>query len=243
MPPESWVLPAVILLPLVAVPFASLFSGSRLTQAWLGLSVIEFVVLLSLFLVSQVLGKEPITLPLATATVLGVEFRLVLVADGLSALFLLLLALVAGIGALFNAGPMASAANSPYQQPVLLLAMSVLAAVFVSGNLLTLYLFWQLAVLCFALVLMTGLGEGSFSAGAKFVIVNEVSALLILFVLGLAYSRGGEPTVAGLLASNSAQLRLLGPVLLTAAGLLAAAVVPLHTWFATAGEGLTPALA
>lgn len=243
MADHSWVLSAVVVLPLLGSPLAVLLAGSRLVPAWLGPALLEVTVLLSLWLVSLLAGGRTIDLPVATAEIVGLEFSLRLAADRLSAAFLVLVTTVGLATAVFHAGETDAAGNARSRQPVLLLSIGVVAGVLASGNLLTLYAFWQLAVLCLTLAILAGLRGRSLTPALRFFLTGELAALLLLFALGLAYAGGETDFSTGWLIGGHSAARLATSGLLIAAGLVAVAASPLQRGFTLAGTAAHPSVA
>ena len=239
MTAHSWVLAATILLPLLAAPVVAALAHWRQERTWVGLSVLEIEVALCLWLLSLA-GSEVPSIPLASATLLGEQFSLRLAADGLSAVFALVISLVVLAGAVFDAGRPTASPLRPPEQPVLFLATGVLMAVVASANLLTLYALWQLGILAVVLVVALGVGARSLAAASRYFALNEAGALALLFVIALSYTgRQGEPVAGWLpIGDENSRRALLGLLMLAVAAGVAAA--PLHSWLPTAGEGLAP---
>lgn len=240
---HGWVLPAAILLPLVAAPLAHLLAGRRLLQTWLGLAALEISTLLCLWLISLTAGGQVGDVPLAATTVLSVEFSLRLTVDGLNAPFLLVVALVGLASAVFYATRYEDAPHRKFHLPVLLLSTAAVGGVLASGNLLTLYVFWQLALLCLVLAVVAGLGEHSLAGAVRYFVVSELAVLLLLFAVGVDYARGPTYALAGWAVADGGPQQPLMLALLLAAGLVGVAASPLHGWLAYAGRATEPMFA
>lgn len=236
----DWLLPAAVLLPLAAVPVAALVAGIRRSGDWLGLAVLGAEVLLCLLLVRTVAGNQGFALTLAAAHLAGASLELRLSVDLLSALFLLLTALVGLAAAVALVAQDDCSTDSGHQTPLTLLATGVLAGVFTAGNLITLYAFWQLATLAMCLPLALGPRPRSAWATERFVVLSEVGAVLVFFAAALTATQGAGQTVASWSHAADQQFRLAMLLLLTAAAATAVASPPFHSWLGPAADALRP---
>ncbi|MHB1006151.1 MAG: complex I subunit 5 family protein [Chloroflexota bacterium] len=243
MPSHEWVLPAIIALPLLASPLAGLLYRSRSAQAWLAMSALEIAAVLSLWLLTLIAAGQRHTITFASAVLIDLHFDLAFAIDELSGLFVIVLLLVGLGNVMFYATRGQTASFRGYQEPLVLLALFAALAAVASANLLTFYVFWQLMVFCETVLMAAGPAGRSLRSVLKYVVANEISALLIFFAVGLTYAKGtgGDLTSALAVADLGFRDVLLG--LLLAAGLLGSGVFPLHTWFTGAVEAGPPALA
>lgn len=226
---SDWLLPAVVLLPLAAVPVAVMAAAVRRMPRWLGPALLAVQALLCLLLEAAVAGGTRFSIPLAASHLPGVDLELRLAVDGLGALFLLLTAL-AGLAAeivLVTSGDRLS--RSRYQLPLTLLALGVLAGAFTSANLITLYAFWQLAVFASALLLATRLHGASLRAAGRFLVLGQLGAVCVFFAASLAQTYGGNRTLVGWYQEGDPPFRLAMLLLLTVAAVIAAGAPPLHS--------------
>jgi multicomponent Na+:H+ antiporter subunit D len=243
MVPVEWLLASTIALPIVFGIGAVLVGMWRRVEVWFGLACFAAEAVLAMVLLSLLAGGEQPFLLLATTNVLGTEFRLFLAADVLGMVFLFLVALVGLTTALFALDREAPSPYWRYQPPVAMLVTATAAAVFLAGNFLSLYVFWQLAIICFGIAIAAGFRANALSAASKFLVVSEVGALLLLLAVGLVYTQGIDQAPMAWLAleDDGARLAVMASVIAAALALTAAA--PLHTWFADAGQAMEHSLA
>jgi multicomponent Na+:H+ antiporter subunit D len=123
-----------------------------------------------------------------------------------------------------------------------LLSLSVTLSVAFSGNLLALYLFYELLTLVtYPLVIQTR-EEATKPAGRKYILYSLSGAALILLAIVLTYSRGGQmdfstgPLLAG--AAPAGLGWVLGLFILGFG--VKAALMPLHRWLPEAMVAPTP---
>lgn len=232
-----------ILLP-AAVGLLALAVGVRWrVETWLGLFGMAAEVVTALLLLGLVIDGEVVSLLAASTSALGAEFSVVFLADGLSVFFVLLVAVVGFVCALPALDAATATPFARYQPIVALLVTSALSAVFFSGNLLSLYFFWQLSIIALGVALVAGFRRGAVNAAAKFLILNELGAVLLLIATGTTYSSVSDQSLTAWLTATDAGVQTVTGICLLGAALVAVAAVPLHTWFADAGETVEPALA
>ena len=109
-----------------------------------------------------------------------------------------------------------------------------LVGVLFSGDLLTLYVFWEVMCLsAYALVAMGEVVEEALEAAWKYFIMASAGAVLMLFGMSLLYGLAGTLNIpllaARLKGSSSPWLIIAFSFLLVGMG-VEAAIVPLHTW-------------
>lgn len=163
---------------------------------------------------------------------LGIALR----ADGVTAAFLLLLAVVGPAISLHAAAhpPATGAAGSrDWFWPAWLLAWAGLAAVMVSGDLFNLYVGLELVGLAAVLLVALG-GRPAWSSAFRYLIVAVGGSLLFLLALTLVHATTGtlDLALAGQrLADSGAGPHTSAIVALTLAGMaFKSAVFPLHGW-------------
>ncbi|MHB1130969.1 MAG: proton-conducting transporter transmembrane domain-containing protein [Chloroflexota bacterium] len=239
----EWILGLAIVVPLAAVPLAALAAGRRQVEDRLALAVLATEAVLCLLLLAAVTGGRTIALPLAQVVVGGWAFQLRLLMGLLGAALLTLAVFLAFLVSAYAAAQGQRLAQQRYQPPLLLLAIGVLAGAFSSGNLLTLYAFWQLAVLATALALSTGLRAVSLRAASRYLVAGEVSALLLLLAAALAASRGAGQTMVDWQRAGDSVYQLAMYLLLGTAAALTLPVPPFHTWQGAAASALEPTFA
>ncbi len=153
----------------------------------------------------------------------------VLRADRLSLLFGYLFHLAAFIGAVFSLhvkDPVQHVAGIAY-------AGSALGAVF-AGDLVTLFVFWELLAVTSAFLIFAQRTEKSFRAGLRYMIIQVVSGVLLMAGILIHLSEGGS------LAFGYLGLAGLGPTLIFIAFGIKCAFPLLHNWLTDAYPEATP---
>lgn len=233
--------PGVVLLPLAAAVLVVVVPTAA--RRVIGLIAALLTAATGIAVVALVVAHGPLAVSLGGhRPPLGISLR----ADGISAAFLLLSAVVGGVVSVHAAAHPPStglAGSRDWFWPTWLLAWSGLAAVFVSGDLFNLYVALEIVGLAAVLLVALG-GPDAWRAAFRYLIVAVAGSLLFLLALTLVYSATGtlDLALAGERLAGSDDGPLLTAVLaLTMAGMaLKSAVFPLHGWLPGA-HGQAPA--
>ncbi|KAA1262002.1 Na(+)/H(+) antiporter subunit D [Rubripirellula obstinata] len=163
-----------------------------------------------------------------------------LYADGLTAMMLVMVAVVGGTIVLYTAGAMRSIKDDTYDQqlfwPINLLLLASLNALFLSGDIFNLYVTLELLTLsAVALIGLVGTVD-ALTAALRYLLVAISASLLYLLGVALLYSIYG--TVDWHLLGDQIQVdqvkgdqaSLLAIALIVSGLLLKTAVFPLHFW-------------
>ena len=229
----TWLLPMPVLLALFGAGVSLILGRRPLAQRVLSVTVLSLILVVAAALVFLADTRGPQVLWIGGWSPLGIS----LVADRLSALMLLVSALVCLLVLLFSLGQDEEERRretpiSIYHPTFLALTAGVSNA-FLTGDLFNLYVgFEMLLFASFVLLTLGGTGE-RIRAGTTYVVVSLVSSLL--FLVGLAAVYGATGTVnmaqAGLrLAELPLEVqRVIQLLLLTVFG-IKAAVFPLSAW-------------
>lgn len=161
-------------------------------------------------------------------------FGIVLVVDRLSALMLVLTALLA-IGCAWYAAA-GWDARGPYFHPLFLLQLMGINGAFLTGDLFNLFVFFEVLLIASYCLLLHGLGRPRVSSALHYVVINLLGAALFLVAAALLYGVAGTLNMAHL-AERYAQAGAGDRVLMRSAGLLLvavfaikAALFPMHLW-------------
>lgn len=160
-----------------------------------------------------------------------------LVADGLAAALILLVALVGtavGVHALIEdrAG---SPRRHPGHWPLSLLLWSGLTALALVGDLLSAYLLLELVGLCGALLVTFRGGRAPLLAGARYLVAELVASLTMLFGVALVWWQAGTVVYSELAAALAdAPLGWVGLAVITVGLLVKMPLAPLHIWLPAA---------
>lgn len=221
-----------ILLPLLAA-LALLLTGRR-NLAWqrgLGLAATAALLPIALLLLQQAAGDSYQVYALGDW---AAPFGIVLVLDRLSALMLVLTALLS-LPALLYASHGDDTAG-PNFHALFQFQLMGLNGAFLTGDLFNLFVFFEVLLIASYALLLHGAGPARSRAGLHYVILNLVGSGLFLISVGTLYGITGTLNMADL----AVQVAAAGPAdapLLRAAGLLLlvvfalkAALLPLYFW-------------
>ena len=175
-------------------------------------------------------------------------FGIVLVLDRLSAMMLVLAAVLAAI-ALVHAVVTHTDREGWHFHPLFQFQLMGLNGAFLTGDLFNLFVFFEVLLIASYGLMLHGQGRARLKAGVQYVVVNIVGSSLFLIALGLLYALTGTLNmadmglkVAGLGAEDQGLLRIAG-LLLVSVFALKAALVPLHLWLPRTYAVTTPAVA
>ena len=175
-------------------------------------------------------------------------FGIVLVLDRLSALMLLLTALLGFVVAV-HATLTGLDRKGWHFHPLLQFQLLGVNGAFLTGDLFNLFVFFEVLLIASYGLMLHGQGARRLSAGIQYVIVNLIGSTLFLIALGLLYGITGTLNMADM-AMRAAALPAGGQGLLRAGGLLLAvvfalkaALLPLHLWLPRTYAATAPAVA
>ncbi|MCX7790098.1 MAG: proton-conducting transporter membrane subunit [Chloroflexaceae bacterium] len=172
-------------------------------------------------------------------------FGITLMADGLSAIMLLLTALLTLVTIMFSFATIDARQERFYYYPLLLLLMFGCSGAFLTGDLFNLYVWFEiLLVASFGLITLGG-SRAQLEGGLKYVVLNLFASLCFLVGAGLIYGVAGTLNMAHLAERLNA---IQEPTLVTAVAgffLIAfgskAALAPVFFWLPTSYH--TPSIA
>lgn len=225
---ESLVL--VILVPIIAGILSLLVGLWRANSGWtiaLLASVVQFGLAGSVLATVARDGRQTYELG-GFAPPAGIE----LVADGLSAIVITLVAAVAVAVLVYarRVGPRGNAFYSLY-----LLLVGGLAGVTMTGDLFNMYVFLEISGLAAYALVASGDSPGGAVAGLKYLVLGTIGASLFLLGVGYAYVATGTLNMVDLSTSLAAagydSRVVLGAFGLVVTGLLVkVALFPVHSW-------------
>jgi multicomponent K+:H+ antiporter subunit D len=162
-------------------------------------------------------------------------FGIVLVLDRLSALMVLLTALLAVI-ALLHAMATGWDTRGRHFHALFQFQLMGICGAFLTGDAFNLFVFFEvLLIASYGLMVHAG-GKVRLQAGLQYVVMNLVGSTLFLFALGTLYAATGTLNIADLVvkvqqsgADDSGLIRVAAMLLLIVFG-VKAALVPLHFW-------------
>ncbi len=162
--------------------------------------------------------------------------------DPLGAVFGLIAATLWLFAAVYSFGYMAEKHEQRTYYAFLLISFSVTLGVAFSGNLLVLYLFYELLTFVTYPLVIHERSSEAVKAGAKYILYNLGGASVILVAIIITYGRAGSLDFAGgPILANSLQNGLDWLLLLFIIGFgVKAAIMPLHRWLPAAMAAPTP---
>ncbi|MEO0718300.1 MAG: proton-conducting transporter membrane subunit, partial [Pseudomonadota bacterium] len=172
-------------------------------------------------------------------------FGIVLVLDRLSALMVLLTALLAIAVLLYAIGSGWDARGKHFHALFQFLLMGVCGA-FLTGDVFNLFVFFEVLLIASYGLMIHGGGKQRLRAGVQYVAYNLLGSTLFLFALGAIYAVSGTLNMADLaqraaeMPADEAAILRVGAVLLLLVFAVKAALLPLHFWL-PATYSLTPA--
>lgn len=174
-------------------------------------------------------------------------FGIVLVADRLSAVMVLLTAVVAGASVVYaTCGDDAAGPNFHALFQFQLLGIN---GAFLTGDLFNLFVFFEILLIASYALLLHGFGRERVKAAVHVVVLNLVASALFLFAVGTLYAATGTLNLADLarvmpaLDGGAVPLARVGALLLLAVFALKAAILPLSFWLPPAYAASTAAVA
>lgn len=219
-----------VIIPLATGLLTALFSRSREAQrviAFVGASV---YFLSSYFLLDRVIDFGKIRLGIGGYSL---PFAIEFAADGLSALMVMITALVLLLTLIFQESDADPAPMSRAFYPLLFMLIAGVAGSFITADLFNLYVFFEIMLLAGLGLLAHGGTLASFDATIKYFVLNAVGTAFFLFAIGLIYASTGHLnytalTLASGLPSGGEAVAI---VLLLAGGFLVkAGAFPVFSW-------------
>ncbi len=174
-------------------------------------------------------------------------FAIVLVADRLTALMLLVTAIVALAGVLYSSSGDDTA--GPQFHALFQFQLMGINGAFLTGDLFNLFVFFEVLLISFYALLLHGLGARRVSAAIHVVVLNLIGSALFLFAVGTLYGVAGTLNLADLsrvlpvLGPDEAALARSGALLLLCVFALKAALLPFGFWLPRAYGAATAASA
>jgi multicomponent K+:H+ antiporter subunit D len=161
-------------------------------------------------------------------------FGIVLVLDRLSAMMLVLTALLAAAVLLHAMGGFD--ARGRHFHALFQFQLMGLNGAFLTGDVFNLFVFFEVLLIASYGLMLHGAKERALRAGLQYIAINLAGSTLFLFAVGLIYGVTGTLNMADLavkvplVAESDRALLHVGGLLLLAVFALKAALVPLHFW-------------
>ena len=161
-------------------------------------------------------------------------FGIVLVLDRLSALMLLLTAVLGLATAVYAA--LGWDRQGRHFHPLFQFQLMGVNGAFLTGDIFNLFVFFEVLLIASYGLMLHGGGTRRFGAGIQYITINLIGSTLFLFAVGLIYAVTGTLNMAdlalkvGTVAAADQALLRTGALLLLVVFAIKAALVPLHVW-------------
>jgi multicomponent K+:H+ antiporter subunit D len=161
-------------------------------------------------------------------------FGIMLVADRLSALMVLLTAVVASASVVY--ATTADDADGRHFHAFFQFQVLGINGAFLTGDLFNLFVFFEILLIASYALLLHGHGAARVRAAVHVVVLNLIASALFLFAVGVLYSVAGTLNLADLarvapsLEGGAVPLARVGALLLLVVFALKAAILPLSFW-------------
>ncbi len=226
----TWLVPLPIVLPLIGAALSILFGRSRVAQRVIGITILVVLVLVAVALLVDVDQNGTLV---AEAGGWTPPLGITLVADRLSAV-LLLLAEATLLGVLIYAigEPGAERNHVGFQSAYLVLAAGI-AASFLTGDLFTLFVAFEVMLTASYVLLTLGGTRDQVRSGMTYVVISLIASTLFVTALALLYSATGTVNLAQLaqrMGDLPSGVQTAFAVLLLVVFGIKAAVFPLFFW-------------
>jgi multicomponent Na+:H+ antiporter subunit D len=225
------VLPIFILLPLGA-GFIMLLShrlGKRLPD-FIANAAVFFLVLMAF---SLYFFRTPGTVMIYKTGCLPVNIGVNLVLDGLSHLLLLTVNLVAFLITFYSVQYMEKYTKAEKYFSLLLLMIAGMNGVVLTGDLVSLFIFMELAAVSGCALVAFGTESEELEAAFKYLVMGSVASIFILFAFIMIYGLTGTTNMADVsqnLPGNAGHARILITLLLLMGFGTKSAIIPFHAW-------------
>jgi multicomponent Na+:H+ antiporter subunit D len=220
-----------VFLPLFGGVFSLLLWDRHQAQRWLGFGVGVIVWLSSLGMLWSAMQGTPLTYRLG-----GWEppYGIVLVADGLSAMFVVMSSTVLMMGLLYAVGSNDKVVQHPTFTTLFLAMETGLLGALLTGDLFTMFVFMELLVLSSVSLVAISDNPLGLEAAVKYLFISSMGTLFLLLGIAGVYATFGTLNFADIGAYLASGQRPLlareAAIMLTAAFLLKSAVFPFHFW-------------
>ena len=226
--------PLVVTLPLLGAAIALITSRHRRVQVLVSIVTLSVALVISLVMLVAVDAGKPLAVAVGGWPV---PFGIVLYVDRLSALLLVVSAIVLLAVLLFSVGQ--GAADGDDETPVsifhpsyLILATGIFDA-FVAGDLFNLYVGFEILLVASYVLITLGSTESRIRTGVVYIVVSLVSSVLFLAAIAMIYAAVGTVNMVQIsqrMAELPPSTQLTLHLMLLLAFSIKAAVFPLSFW-------------
>lgn len=184
-----------IIIPMLTAALAIITQRSTKLQHWLGLTGMFAQLIVSVILMQQVVEQDIITLSLGSWEA---PFGIVLVADYLSAIMIMISALLGFVVALYSLVDIDKKRNKFGFYPFLHILLMGVNGTFLTGDIFNLYVWFEVMLVASFVLLALGNEKAQLDGAVKYVIINIVSSAFLLVGIVLIYGMFGTLNMADL---------------------------------------------
>ena len=226
----SWLLVSPVIVPLIAAALSFLVMGQRRLQRIVSTAASGVLLVLSVALLAQVSANG---IQVMQAGGWPAPFGVSFVADHLSAIMVVISALMAAATAVYALADIDPAREALGYHPLFQVLVAGINGAFLTGDLFNMYVWFEVMLISSFVLLTLGNRRSQLEGGLKYVAVNLVSSLLFLASIGLTYGLTGTLNMADLAielqTAPQGLVTVLSMLFLTAFG-IKAAIFPLFFW-------------
>ena len=235
---------APVLVPLATAVLTAAVRERRGLQSGLSAAGVVLLLLCGVALVEQALGGAVPSMAFGGwAAPYGIEFRI----DRTSAALLLITALMGAACLLFMASDADPGSHQPLRLPLLHGLLAGVGGAFATADLFNLYVWFEVMLICSVGLFAIGGRTDQLDATWKYLSLNLMGTLLLLFAVGLVYAATGHLNYGALAQASTGLQPALGALVLGTlllAFLAKSGAFPLYAWLPAAYHTLpAPVLA
>ena len=229
----NWLI-APIVIPMICAALgltARRWRGRRTVYTQRGLSIVavSLNLIIGLAILADTISGNRIVLQAGTWEA---PFGITIIADGLSAIMLVLTGILAAATTFYAMGTLDERERMNFHPLLLFLLMGVNGA-FLSGDLFNLYVFFEVLLMASFVLLTLGGQPGQINGGLRYVVLNLISSIMFLIAAAIAYGSLGTLNLAHMavrmdLAPEGVQMLLAGLLLVVFSS--KAGLFPLFFW-------------
>ncbi|MCS2609486.1 Na+/H+ antiporter subunit D [Halomonas dongshanensis] len=220
-----------VLLPLLSGALSLLFWRSRPVQRFISVAGNVALLVVSLWLFASVLQDDYVTMQMGSWPA---PFGITLIADMLSAVMILLTALIGLAMGIYSLASTGRGHEKFGYYPLMHLLLAGVAGAFLTGDIFNLYVWFEVMLVASFALLILGGERAQMEGAIKYVTLNLLASVIFLSAVGLLYGTVGTLNMADIaLRMNAAEHRgmveVLAVMFMIAFGIKAAAF-PLFFW-------------
>ena len=223
-------IPACIVIPLAGVALSVIFARVRSVQRFVSLASVLGALVASVLVLAEVRDGDVVAVHVGGWSA---QVGITLVADLMSAMFLVVSLAVVLVVLVFAIGQRGTEVDSPIFHPVYLALAAGVSLAFLTGDLFNLFVAFEMMLISSYVLLTLGAKRDQLLVGKTYVVINLLASTLFITAIGFVYAATGSVNLAEL-SNRFADLpdeaaMALGMLLLVVFG-IKAAIFPLFFW-------------